>query len=54
MDVDLFVGILKVLKLEFIQNGHEITDYLLGISQLPRLQMLVMFCSESDVACKYI
>lgn len=53
MDNDLFVDILRILKLEFLQNGYEITDYLLGIGELPRLQMLVMFCSNSDVLCKY-
>ncbi|VVC28766.1 Hypothetical protein CINCED_3A001072 [Cinara cedri] len=54
MDNDLFVDILKILKLEFVQNGHDIIDYLIGISELPRLQMLVMFCSDSEVLCKYI
>lgn len=54
MDNDLFVDILRILKSEFIKNDYEITDYLLGIGKLPRLQMLVMFCSENEVLCKYI
>jgi len=54
MENDLFVDILKILRLEFIQNGHDITDYLIGISKLPRLQMLVMFCSNNEVSCKYL
>lgn len=37
--------------LEFLQNSYEITDYLIGIGELPRLQMLDMFCSNSDVLC---
>lgn len=52
MDHDLFVDILRILKLEFIQNGHEVIDYLMGISELPRIQMLVMFCSNDEVSCK--
>jgi len=53
MENELFVDILRILRTEFIQNGHEITDYLIGISKLPRLQMLVMFCSDNEVSCKY-
>lgn len=53
MDNDLFVGILNILKSEFVQNGHEVIDYLIGISELPRLQMLVMFCSDAEVLCKH-
>lgn len=52
MDHDLFVDMIKILKLEFIQNGCEVTDYLIGISELPRIQMLVMFCSNDEVLCK--
>lgn len=52
MEHDLFVDMLKILKLEFIQNGHEVIDYLMGISELPRIQMLVMFCSNDEVLCK--
>lgn len=51
MDSDLFVDILRVLKLEFMKNGYEIVDYLIGISELPRLQMLVMFCSDNEISC---
>lgn len=54
MDNDLFVDILRILKLEFIQNNYEITDYLNGLSKLPRLQMLVMFCTDSEISCKYM
>ncbi|XP_022172655.1 RNA polymerase II-associated protein 3-like [Myzus persicae] len=50
MDNDLFVDILRILRVEFIKNGCDITDYLIGISELPRLQMLVMFCSSSEVS----
>lgn len=53
MDNDLFVDILRILKFEFIYNGYEITDYLIGISELPRLQMLVMFCSDNELSSKY-
>lgn len=53
MDNDLFVDILRILKFEFIHNGYEITDYLIGISELPRLQMLVMFCSDNELSSKY-
>ncbi|KAE9541658.1 hypothetical protein AGLY_003649 [Aphis glycines] len=51
MDNDLFVDILRILRIEFIKNGCDITDYLMGISELPRLQMLVMFCSSNEVSC---
>jgi len=51
MENDLFVDILRILRSEFIPNGHEITDYLIGISELPRLQMLVMFCSDNEISC---
>lgn len=54
MDSDLFVDIMKTLKSEFVTHGHTITDYLLGISELPRLQMLVMFCSDDEILCKYL
>lgn len=54
MENDLFVDMLNILKSEFIPNGHDITDYLIGISELPRLQMLVMFCSDTELSCKYI
>lgn len=54
MDNDLFVDILRILRSEFIQSGYEITDYLIGIGKLPRLQMLVMFCSDNEILCKYI
>lgn len=54
MENDLFVDILRILKTEFIQNGLEVTDYLIGISKLPRLQMLVMFCSDNEVSCMYL
>lgn len=54
MDNDLFVDILRILRAEFVKNGCDITDYLIGISELPRLQMLVMFCSSNEVSCKYI
>lgn len=54
MDNDLFVDILRILRMEFIKNGCDITDYLIGISELPRLQMLVMFCSSNEVSRKYI
>jgi len=54
MDNDLFVDILRILLAEFVKNGCDITDYLIGISELPRLQMLVMFCSSHEVSCKYI
>jgi len=53
MDNDLFVDILRILRMEFIKNGYDITDYLIGISELPRLQMLVMFCSSNEVSCEY-
>lgn len=53
MDNDLFVDILRILKLEFIENNYEIIDYLKGISKLPRLQMLVMFCTDNEMSCKY-
>ncbi|KAL4149738.1 hypothetical protein QTP88_003611 [Uroleucon formosanum] len=51
MDNDLFVDILRILLAEFVKNGCDITDYLIGISELPRLQMLVMFCSSHEVSC---
>ncbi|CAI6368171.1 unnamed protein product [Macrosiphum euphorbiae] len=51
MDNDLFVDILRILRAEFVKNGCDITDYLIGISELPRLQMLVMFCSSNEVSC---
>uniref|UniRef100_A0A2H8TMK9 RNA polymerase II-associated protein 3 n=1 Tax=Melanaphis sacchari TaxID=742174 RepID=A0A2H8TMK9_9HEMI len=51
MDNDLFVDILRILQTKFIKNGYNITDYLMGISELPRLQMLVMFCSSNEVLC---
>lgn len=54
MDNDLFVDILRILKSEFIQNNYDIIDYLNGLSKLPRLQMLVMFCTDNEVSCKYI
>jgi len=54
MDNDLFVDILRILRIKFINNGYDISDYLIGISELPRLQMLVMFCSSNEVSCKYI
>lgn len=54
MENDLFVDMLNILKSEFIPNGHDITDYLIGISELPRLQMLVMFCSDTELSCKCI
>jgi len=53
MDNDLFVDILRILRIEFIKNGCDITDYLIGLSELPRLQMLVMFCSSNEVSSKY-
>lgn len=54
MDNDLFVDIIRILQTEFIKNKYDITDYLMGISELPRLQMLVMFCSSNEVLCKYM
>ncbi|XP_026812284.1 RNA polymerase II-associated protein 3 [Rhopalosiphum maidis] len=51
MDNDLFVDILRILRIKFINNGYNISDYLIGISELPRLQMLVMFCSSNEVSC---
>lgn len=54
MDNDLFVDILRILKSEFIQHNYDITDYLNGLSKLPRLQMLVMFCTDNEISCKYI
>ncbi|XP_060843062.1 RNA polymerase II-associated protein 3 [Rhopalosiphum padi] len=51
MDNDLFVDILRILRIKFINNGYDISDYLIGISELPRLQMLVMFCSSNEVSC---
>jgi len=54
MENDLFVDILRILRSEFIQNEHDITDYLIGISKLSRLQMLVMFCSDNEISCKYV
>lgn len=54
LDNDLFMDILRILRFEFIQNGHDITDYLIGISKLPRLQLLMMFCSDNEVLCKYL
>ncbi|XP_025416279.1 RNA polymerase II-associated protein 3-like [Sipha flava] len=51
MDHDLFVDMIRILKLEFIQNGCEVTDHLIGISELPRIQMLVMFCSYDEILC---
>lgn len=53
MDNDLFVDIIRILRVEFIKYGYDITDYLIGLSELPRLQMLVMFCSSNEVSSKY-
>ncbi|XP_050537313.1 RNA polymerase II-associated protein 3 [Daktulosphaira vitifoliae] len=50
MDNDLFVNIIQILKMEFIKNDHDVTDYLIGISELPRLQMLIMFCSADQLS----
>ncbi|KAL5232736.1 hypothetical protein ACI65C_000146 [Semiaphis heraclei] len=50
MDNDLFVDIIRILRVEFIKYGYDITDYLIGLSELPRLQMLVMFCSSNEVS----
>lgn len=52
MDNDLFADILRILKTEFIPSGHEVTNYMIGLSELPRLQMLVMFCSNTEVSCE--
>ncbi|XP_050436957.1 RNA polymerase II-associated protein 3-like [Adelges cooleyi] len=51
MDNDLFVDILQVLNSEFVSNQCNVLDYLIGISELPRLQMLLMFCSADQLSC---
>lgn len=51
MDHELFVDILRILKLEFVQSGCDIKNYLIGISKLPRLDMLIMFCSDIEISC---